>query len=50
MTLIAPSRRSSARQQRLQNAGEPAFMSQSHIALVRAAKRIQVKRESINDK
>lgn len=37
-------------QQRLQNAGEPAFMSKSHVALVRAAKRIQVKRESINDK
>ncbi len=37
-------------QQRLQSAGEPAFMSKSHIALVRAVKRIQVKRESINDK
>ncbi len=37
-------------QERLQRPGEPAFMAQSHIALVRAAKRIQVKRESINDK
>jgi F-type H+-transporting ATPase subunit epsilon len=37
-------------QQRLQSAGDPSFMSKSHIALVRAVKRIQVKRESINDK